>query len=140
MRTPPHSKYSKWRNMLTMVNPFLSTVAHRCCEPRKVPLRNPSGSWLIFSPRHHPQAQPLGPASRNSSNGCQKHRETLSPYTRPSDTTKRRRWSPGPVHCSTQPPARASMFPPRSPESTRLAWSGVEFPPCAFPAALEGAR
>ena len=47
MRTPPHNKYSKRRNVFTMANPSLSTVAHRCCEPRKVPLRNPSGSSLI---------------------------------------------------------------------------------------------
>ena len=43
-------------------------------------------------------------------------------------------------HCSTQSPARASTFPPQSPDSTQIAWSGVELPPCAPPAALKDAR
>ena len=119
MRTPPHNKYSKRRNVPTIVNPFLSTVAHRCCNPRKVPLTNPSDSWLIFPSQRYSQAQPLGPASRNYPNGCQKHRESSESHNCPSGATKRRRWPPDPVYCSTQPPARAPMHPPRSPDSTR---------------------
>ena len=140
MPTHPHDKYSKRRDVLTMANPSLPTDVHRCCEARKVPLRNSSDSWLISSPRRHPQAQPFGPASRNSPNDCQKHWETSTPHTRPSGVTKRRCWLPGPVQCSWQPPARASMVPPRSPVLTRLAWAGVKFPPCAPPAELEGTR
>ena len=36
-------------------------------------------------------------------------------------------------------PTHNSMLFPRSPDLTRLAWSHVEFPPCAPPAELEGA-
>ena len=106
----------------------------RCCSETQVA----HGTFL--PPRRNPQAQPLGPASRNSPNGCQKHRDTSAPHTRPSSATKRRRWPPSPVHCSTQPPPRASMLPPRSPDTTRLACSGVKFPPRAHPERLKGAR
>ena len=109
------------RNVLTMVNPSLSTIAHRCCEPRKGPLKNSSGSWLIFST-----------STPNSAVGTcvKKLRQRLvealenrsSPHTHPSGTTKRRRRPPGLEHCSTQPPARAFVLPSRSPDSTRLAW------------------
>ena len=111
-----------------MANPSLST---RCRSETQVP----QGSF--FPSRHRPQAQPLGSTSRNSPNVYQKYRETSPPHTRPLDVTKRLRWPPGPVHCSTQPPASASMLHPRSPDSTRFAWFGVKFPLCAPLAALE---
>ena len=132
--TPSGKMCSRWQTPPCLRSPTAAGSHERCRSATQVA----HGSF--FPPRRHPQAQPLEPASRNFPNGCQKHGETSGPHTRPSGATKRLRWPPGPVHCSTQPPARVTMLPPRSIDSTRLAWSGVEFPPSAPPAALERAR
>ena len=140
MHTSLYNKHSKRRNVLTMAKLSLSTVALRCCEPRKVLLRNSRGSWLIFAISTPSSSSVVGICEKNSLNDSQKPREISAPHTSPSGMTRRRRWQPDPVHCSTQPPVRAFVLPSRSPDSTRLAWSRVESPLCARAAALQGAR
>ena len=94
-------------------------------------LRNTIGSWLIFSTSTSPSSSAFGTYVKKLPNGRQKHRETSAPNTRLSGTTKRRHWPPGPVHCSMQPPVCSFMLPQQLHDSTRLGWSGVEFPPKA---------